>query len=91
MASRPSTTDLVARTGGDEFVIVLADLGPDENAAHDAAERVRSAFTVPLVLEGEQVRLHAAVGVACYPADGRDIDRLLLAADRAMYARKTHS
>jgi diguanylate cyclase (GGDEF)-like protein/PAS domain S-box-containing protein len=83
--------DLVARTGGDEFVIVLADLGPDENAAHDAAERVRSAFTVPLVLEGEQVRLHAAVGVACYPADGRDIDRLLLAADRAMYARKTHS
>jgi diguanylate cyclase (GGDEF)-like protein/PAS domain S-box-containing protein len=80
--------DLVARTGGDEFVIVLADLAADENAAHDAAERVRSAFVTPLVLEGEQVRLHASVGVACFPADGRDGDRLLLAADRAMYARK---
>jgi GGDEF domain-containing protein len=43
------------------------------------------------VLEGEQVRLHAAVGVACYPADGRDIERLLVAADRAMYARKTQA
>jgi len=81
--------DLVARTGGDEFVIVLADLASDENAAYDAAERVRSAFGTPLVLEGEQVRLHAAVGVACYPTDGRDMERLLLAADRAMYARKT--
>jgi len=38
-----------------------------------------------------RVRLHAAVGVACYPADGRDIERLLVAADRAMYARKTQA
>lgn len=81
----------MARTGGDEFVIVLADLASDEIAAHDAAERVRAAFVTPLVLEGEQVRLHAAVGVACYPADGRDIERLLVAADRTMYARKMRS
>jgi diguanylate cyclase (GGDEF)-like protein/PAS domain S-box-containing protein len=80
--------DLVARTGGDEFVVVLADLGTDENAAHDAALRVEAAFDAPLDLEGTPVQLHAAVGVACFPVDGRDLDGLLAAADRAMYARK---
>ena len=50
---------------------------------------MEAAFVTPLVLEGEQVPMRAAVGVACYPEDGRDIERLLLAADRAMYARKS--
>jgi GGDEF domain-containing protein len=35
------------------------------------------------------VQLHAAVGVACFPDDGSDADTVLLAADRAMYARKS--
>jgi diguanylate cyclase (GGDEF)-like protein/PAS domain S-box-containing protein len=81
--------DLVARTGGDEFVVVLADLAVQERAAHDAAGRIRGAFAAPLVLEGEQVRLQAAVGVARYPDDGRDMERLLAAADREMYAHKS--
>jgi diguanylate cyclase (GGDEF)-like protein len=81
--------DLVARTGGDEFVVVLADLAPGEHVAHDAAGRIQAAFTAPLVVEGEQARLQAAVGVARYPVDGRDPERLLAAADREMYARKT--
>jgi diguanylate cyclase (GGDEF)-like protein len=80
--------DLVARTGGDEFVVVLADLGTDEDAAHDAARRVEAAFDAPLELDDAQVQLRAAVGVACFPADGRELEALLAAADRAMYARK---
>jgi diguanylate cyclase (GGDEF)-like protein/PAS domain S-box-containing protein len=83
--------DMVSRTGGDEFVVVLADLASDESAAHDAAARVEAAFATPLVLEGERLHLHAAVGVACFPTDGRELEQLLAAADRAMYARKTHS
>jgi diguanylate cyclase (GGDEF)-like protein/PAS domain S-box-containing protein len=83
--------DLVARTGGDEFVVVLADLTVAESPARDAAERIEGAFATPLVLEGERVRLHAAVGVACYPEDGRELEQLLIAADRAMYARKNRS
>jgi diguanylate cyclase (GGDEF)-like protein/PAS domain S-box-containing protein len=80
--------DMVARTGGDEFVVVLADLATDESAAHEAAERIEGAFVEPLELDGVQLQLHAAVGVACFPADGRELDELLAAADRAMYARK---
>jgi diguanylate cyclase (GGDEF)-like protein/PAS domain S-box-containing protein len=80
--------DLVARAGGDEFVVVLADLSADESAAQDAAERVRAAFVAPLELAGAQAVLHAAVGVACFPVDGTGLDELLAAADRDMYARK---
>jgi diguanylate cyclase (GGDEF)-like protein/PAS domain S-box-containing protein len=80
--------DLVARTGGDEFVVVLADLSAGENAAHDAAERIRAAFTAPLELSDVTAALHAAVGVACFPADGGDFEELLGAADRDMYAHK---
>jgi diguanylate cyclase (GGDEF)-like protein/PAS domain S-box-containing protein len=80
--------DLVARTGGDEFVVVLADLSSDASAAHDAAERVRAAFAAPLDLGGVPAAVHAAVGVACFPEDGVDFDALLRAADRDMYARK---
>jgi diguanylate cyclase (GGDEF)-like protein/PAS domain S-box-containing protein len=80
--------DMVARTGGDEFVVVLADLAAGENAAHEAAERIEAAFVPPLRLDDAQVQLHAAVGVACFPADAHGADDLLEAADRAMYARK---
>ena len=79
--------DMVARAGGDEFVVVLPDL--TESGAHEAAARVEAAFAAPLDLGGVQADLHAAVGVACFPDDGDDADVLLAAADRAMYARKS--
>jgi diguanylate cyclase (GGDEF)-like protein/PAS domain S-box-containing protein len=83
--------DMVARAGGDEFVVVLPDLAPTERAAHDAAERVKAAFAEPLELDGVDATLRAAVGVACHPEDGDDLESLLAAADRAMYARKAAS
>jgi diguanylate cyclase (GGDEF)-like protein len=59
--------DMVARTGGDEFVVVLADPGTEQNAAHEAAERIEAAFVEPLRHDSSAVQLHAAVGVACFP------------------------
>jgi GGDEF domain-containing protein len=81
--------DMVARTGGDEFVVMLADLGTEQNAAHEAAERIRGrvrrAAPARLVRRAAARRRRGGV----LPDDGSDADTQLGAADRAMYARKS--
>ena len=79
--------DLVARTGGDEFVIVLADL--DETyRPEDAAERLLAGVARPFELAGRQITVTLSVGIALYPHDGADGDTLVKNADAAMYLAK---
>jgi GGDEF domain-containing protein len=68
--------------------VLMPDLAHSERAAHDAAYRIEAAFAEPLELEGVEASLRGAVGVACHPDDGDDLESLMAAADRAMYARK---
>ena len=79
--------DLVARVGGDEFVVVLPGCrGPD--AAQFIADGLRRRLLPPYALPDGPLQLDASIGVACFPDDGRDLDSLLAHADRAMYAAK---
>jgi diguanylate cyclase (GGDEF)-like protein len=81
--------DLAFRYGGEEFVAVLADCGPDD-ALH-WAERLRAAIADASAAadpEGRMPRVTCSVGVANFPADGATTDQLLKAADRALYEAK---
>jgi diguanylate cyclase (GGDEF)-like protein len=80
--------DVVARYGGDEFVVLMPDT--DAAAAAVVAERARSAVgsLAHAMADGSHVRVSCSVGLALYPADGKSSRDLLRKADAAMYEQK---
>ncbi|PHV18656.1 GGDEF domain-containing protein [Janthinobacterium sp. BJB303] len=79
--------DTVSRHGGDEFVIILAEVGGIDQAAHVAASLLH-AVTQPYQLGGYELQVSASIGVAIFPSDGDSIDTLVHNADVAMYHAK---
>jgi diguanylate cyclase (GGDEF)-like protein len=85
-ALRPQ--DVVARFGGDEFTVLVADVA-GETEALGVAERLAAALTPPIVLDGEPRFVTASVGLAVAGAHhGDDANQLLQDADAAMYRAK---
>jgi diguanylate cyclase (GGDEF)-like protein len=79
--------DHAARYGGEEFAVILP--GAEEKGAMQLAERVREAIASSrVVFEGARLNVTVSLGVAVWPADGKDHEGLLAAADRALYAAK---
>ena len=76
--------DTAARYGGDEFALVLPEAGKD------VASRVVSRIRERLSSEPEHPKLSVSAGVAAFPEDGDSPEKLLGAADRALYAMKHH-
>ncbi len=87
MLSVVREVDSVCRHGGDEFVIVLAELGEPADAEKVAA-KVTSAIAEEAELDGQPVQVTASVGIAIYPDHGADFDSLMSRADVAMYESK---
>jgi diguanylate cyclase (GGDEF)-like protein/PAS domain S-box-containing protein len=80
-------SDTVCRRGGDEFVILLAEIECRRDAAR-VAKKVLAAIYAPHVIEGHAVRVSASIGISLYPDDGDDATALLRCADVAMYEAK---
>jgi diguanylate cyclase (GGDEF)-like protein/PAS domain S-box-containing protein len=74
--------DTAARYGGDEFVVVLPETGCE--AAHQVAQRISEESRN----DGDEPAISVSVGAAVFPQDGKTIDELLAAADRALYREK---
>jgi len=84
---RVRRSDTVARTGGDEFCIILEE--PASRAeAENVAQSLIQLFKEPFQLEGQTARIGASIGVAVYPDDAIEIEQLCIAADKRMYENK---
>ena len=81
-------SDIVARFGGDEFVVLQYPLGHPKEAAA-LAERIVARLAEPFQISGNEVVIGASIGIALAPRDGTDADLLLKNADMALYRAKS--
>ena len=88
-------TDLVARRGGDQFLLLLADLDRDESGPDGAAlraesvgQRIIEAFAEPFTVDEVEVYLSAGVGISLFPRGADDVASLIRNAESAMFEAK---
>jgi diguanylate cyclase (GGDEF)-like protein len=91
LSERRRGMDLLARQGGDEFLLLLADLDRSEAEAHArrVAEDLLKALAEPFSISGAEFHIGASIGISLYPRDAADAGELLRHADAAMYAAKS--
>ncbi|HKY02982.1 MAG TPA: EAL domain-containing protein [Burkholderiales bacterium] len=80
-------SDIVGRFGGDEFSVLLDNIGTAQNAAV-IAQKLLNTFTAPFVVAGHEIYVSGSIGISCYPADATDAENLFKNADVAMYRAK---
>jgi diguanylate cyclase (GGDEF)-like protein len=91
LSERRRNADLLARQGGDEFLLLLADL--DRTEAEPTAKRVAEgllrALAKPFTISGAEFHIGASIGISLFPRDAADADELLRHADASMYDAKS--
>ncbi|MEO7937400.1 MAG: GGDEF domain-containing protein, partial [Burkholderiaceae bacterium] len=80
-------SDTVSRHGGDEFVVLLAEISQHSDAAH-IARKMRDAVAAACLPVEQALALTVSIGIAIYPGDGLDAESLIANADTAMYRSK---
>lgn len=80
-------SDTIARMGGDEFTVLLTEIH-DQDAINMVLEKIKTAVNKPFILEGKTVNIGISIGVAVFPEQGEEREKLLRVADNAMYEEK---
>ena len=80
-------SDVIARIGGDEFVIMLREVSNQSQVAMVARE-ILSTVVKPLTIHGHECRITASIGISMFPTDALDEESLIKNADAAMYVAK---
>jgi diguanylate cyclase (GGDEF)-like protein/PAS domain S-box-containing protein len=80
-------SDTVSRQGGDEFMVLLANLNGEADAVQ-VAEKMLATLDAPIELDGQQVSVRASIGIALCPEHGNSATQLRRHADIAMYQAK---
>ena len=87
LSGRVRRTDTVARSGGDEFSVILEEPISREDAMQ-VGESLMQSLQEPLELEKHTVRIGASIGIALFPDDATEMESLCVAADMRMYEKK---
>lgn len=81
--------DTVARFGGDEFVLIILDVGRAEDCLA-VAEKILEQMSIPFHFSDQALHATASIGISLYPLHGESLENLVRHADMAMYQAKLH-
>ncbi len=87
LSARVRKYDTVSRFGGDEFLIMLAQI-PRRKDIQKIVKNIMKAFEQPVIVQDEEFFITASAGIAVYPEDGEEAETLIKNADLAMYSAK---
>ena len=83
------SSDTLARLGGDQFVVLVSQIGEKANAVR-IAEKILKALQEPFEIEGHAINISCSIGIAIFPDHGEDELTLIKNADDAMYFSKSN-
>ncbi|KTD73416.1 GGDEF domain-containing protein [Legionella tucsonensis] len=81
-------TDIIARQGGDEFIVALTELS-DIDQVINVAKKILISIAKPITIKNHEISITASIGISLYPQHGDDLYTLIKLADEALYEIKT--